>query len=109
VNEKEQEMENRNVTPVHPGEVIIEEFLKPLGVSQAKLALQMRVPQQRINEIVNGKRAVSADTALRLSIVFEGTTPEFWMSLQCKYDIRMAKRKNGERIAREAIPLDVCV
>jgi len=95
------------VNAVHPGEVILEEFLKPLGISQTKLAMQMRVPQQRINEIVHGKRAVTADTALRLSIVFEGTTPEFWMSLQCKYDIRMARRKDGERITREAIPLDV--
>ncbi len=95
------------VNPVHPGDVILEEFLKPLGISQAKLALQMRVSQQRINEIVNNKRAITADTALRLSIVFEGTTPEFWMSLQNKYDIRMARRENGERIAREAIPFEI--
>lgn len=100
--------EKGSVNPVHPGEVILEEFLKPLNISQAKLALQMRVPQQRINEIVNGKRAITADTALRLSVVFAGTTPEFWMSLQNKYDIRMAKRKNGERIAREALPFEIC-
>ncbi|HAF61276.1 MAG TPA: addiction module antidote protein, HigA family [Anaerolineaceae bacterium] len=100
-------IEKGMVTPVHPGEVIREEFLKPLGISQAKLALQMRVPQQRINEIVNGKRAITADTALRLAIVFEGTTPEFWMSLQTKYDIRMEKRKRGDQIAREAIPFEI--
>ncbi len=97
------------VHPVHPGEVILEEFLRPLDISQAKLALQMRVPQQRINEIVNGKRAVTADTALRLAVVFTGTTPEFWMSLQNEYDIRMARRKNGERILQEAIPFEVTV
>ena len=76
--------------PVHPGEVLDEEFLGPLGLSQNKAALAMRVPTRRVNEIVHGKRAVTADTALRLARTF-GTTPEFWMNLQARYDLEVAR------------------
>ncbi|MDK2981171.1 MAG: antitoxin HigA [Chloroflexota bacterium] len=86
--------------PLHPGEVLLEEYLKPLNVSQNKLALHMRVPAQRISEIINGKRAITADTAVRLAKVI-GTTPEFWLSLQMDYDLQMTIRSEGERINRE--------
>ena len=78
----------------------MEEYLKPLGVSQNKLALHMRVPAQRINEIINGKRAITADTAVRLAKVI-GTTPEFWLSLQMDFDLQMTMRSEGDRINRE--------
>ncbi len=90
--------------PLHPGEVLSEEYLKPLGVSQNKLALNMRVPAQRISEIVNGKRAITADTALRLSKVI-GTTPEFWMSLQTDYDLQVEEQEYGAQIEQEVIPM----
>jgi len=86
--------------PLHPGEVLMEEYLKPLGVSQNKLALHMRVPAQRISEIIKGKRAITADTAVRLAKVI-GTTPEFWLSLQMDYDLQMTMRSEGERINQE--------
>jgi len=86
--------------PLHPGEVLVEEYLKPLNISQNKLALHMRVPAQRISEIINGKRAITADTAVRLAKVI-GTTPEFWLSLQMDYDLQMTIRSEGERINRE--------
>jgi addiction module HigA family antidote len=73
-------------SPLHRGEVLLEEYLKPLGISQMKLALNMHVPAQRINDIINGNRAITADTALRLSKVI-GTTAEIWMSLQMDYDL----------------------
>ncbi len=86
--------------PLHPGEVLLEEYLNPLGISQNKLALHMRVPAQRISEIIKGKRAITADTAVRLAKVI-GTTPEFWLSLQMDYDLQMTIRCEGERINRE--------
>lgn len=90
--------------PLHPGEVLLEEYLKPLGVSQNRLALSMRIPAQRINEIINGKRAITADTAIRLAKVI-GTTPEFWMSLQMDYDLQTTIRKEGKKIEREVEPI----
>ena len=86
--------------PLHPGEVLMEEYLKPLGVSQNKLALHMRLPAQRISEIIKGKRAITANTAVRLAKVI-GTTPEFWLSLQMDYDLQMTIQSEGERIDRE--------
>ncbi|MEW6339724.1 MAG: HigA family addiction module antitoxin [Paraburkholderia sp.] len=76
---------------IHPGEVLNEEFLVPMGMSQNALARAMKVPPRRINEIVHGERAVSADTALRLSIVL-GTTPQFWLGLQSDYDLEEAAK-----------------
>ena len=90
--------------PVHPGEVLAEEFLGPLGLSQNKAAMSMRVPARRINEIVKGKRSVTADTALRLARYF-GTTPEFWVNLQAYYDLEVARDESGARIAREVLAL----
>ncbi len=90
--------------PLHPGEVLLEEYLKPLNISQNKLALHLRVPAQRISEIINGKRAIIADTAIRLSKVI-GTTPEFWLSLQMDYDLQVTIRSEGERINREVEPM----
>jgi addiction module HigA family antidote len=81
----------KKLANVHPGEVLNEEFLLPLGMSQNALARAMRVPPRRINEIVHGARAVSADTALRLAIVLR-TTPQFWLGLQADYDLEEAAR-----------------
>ena len=77
---------------IHPGEILLEEFLKPMGLSQNKLAIELRVPAHRINEIVHGKRGVTADTALRFSKFF-GVTPGFWMGLQDEFELREARYK----------------
>jgi addiction module HigA family antidote len=89
--------------PVHPGEVLLEEFLKPTGLSQNRLALDVGVPSRRINEIVLGKRGISADTALRLARYF-GTSPQFWLGLQADYDLDVAEESLGERLEREVRP-----
>ncbi len=93
-------MAERRMQPIHPGEVLQEEFLKPMGLSQNRLALDLGVPARRINEIVQGKRSVTADTALRLSRYF-GTSPQFWMGLQTDYDLDMANDRLGKRLERE--------
>lgn len=77
--------------PIHPGEILLEEFLKPMEISINKLAREIGVPPGRISTIVNGKRAITADTALRLAAFF-GTTPELWLNLQADYDLRVARR-----------------
>ena len=86
--------------PIHPGEVLREEFLIPLGMSAHALALELRVPAPRINDIVRERRAVTPDTALRLARYF-GTTPQFWMNLQTSYDLKSAEIKIGSKIATE--------
>lgn len=86
--------------PVHPGEVLMEEFLKPMSLSQNRLAISIGVPARRINEIVLGKRAVSADTALRLARFF-GTSAQFWAGLQSQYDLDVAEEELGGRLERE--------
>ncbi len=88
------------IPPVHPGEVLLEEFLKPMGLSQNRLALSIRVPARRINEIVLGKRRVSADTALRLGRFFS-MTPQFWLGLQMEYDLEVAEDALQGRLNRE--------
>lgn len=88
---------------VHPGEVLLEEFLKPLGISQNKLARDLRVPPRRINEIVLGKRSVTPDTALRLSRYF-GSSARFWLGLQLDFDLEEANRNLSETIRREIQP-----
>jgi addiction module HigA family antidote len=93
-------MTNTKLLPVHPGEVLLEEFLKPLAVSQYRLVKDISVPARRINEIVHGQRAVSADTALRLAR-YLGTSDQFWMNLQVRYDLEMQKDKLGDRLGRE--------
>lgn len=86
--------------PVHPGEVLLEEFLKPMGISQNKLAINMSVPARRINEIVLEKRGITADTALRLARFF-GTSAEFWLGLQAQYDLDIAAERLGDRLNQE--------
>src|SRR5207302_4592739 len=88
------------MAPVHPGEILLEEFLKPLGVSQYKLAKELGVPARRINEIVHGQRRISADTALRLARFF-GTSERFWINLQARYDLEVVKDRLGSRLERE--------
>jgi addiction module HigA family antidote len=97
-------MSQKDFPPLHPGEVLLEEFLKPLGLSQHQLALKMRVSPQKINDIVHAKRGVSADTALRLARVL-GTTPEFWMGLQSDFDLETAADALGSRLQSEVTPL----
>ncbi len=95
------------VTPdrvtTHPGEVLAEEFLKPLGLSVNALAMALRVPATRIGAIIKGERAVTADTALRLARFF-GTSPEFWVNMQALYDLTKARQKSGVTIARDVHP-----
>ena len=93
-------MTKDKLNPVHPGEILMEEFLKPMGISQNKLARSIGVPPRRINEIVLEKRSVSADTALRLAQYF-GTSAKFWMGLQSDYDLDITKDKVGQRIQKE--------
>ncbi len=90
----------QKLAPIRPGEILLEEFLKPLGLSQYRLAKDISVPTRRINEIVLGKRAISPDTALRLSRFF-GLSDRFWMNLQARYDIEVAKDKLADRLERE--------
>ncbi len=93
------------IRPIHPGEIIKEEYLKPLGMSASALATALRVPAPRINDVVREKRSISIDTALRLSRYFN-TTAQFWMNLQTNYDLKMAQ-KNSEDIKREVLPIRV--
>lgn len=93
-------MKKRVLHPVHPGEVLSKEFLKPLGLSQNKLAVNIGVPARRINEIVLEKRKVSADTALRLGRFF-GMSSEFWLGLQSQYDLDIAADALGDRLTKE--------
>lgn len=89
--------------PLHPGEVLLEEFMKPLGLSGNKLGLELRVPSNRILEITKGERSLSADTALRLARYF-GNSPDFWMNLQARYDLLKASDELGATIEREINP-----
>ncbi len=88
------------LAPIHPGEVLLEEFLKPMGLSQNRLALDIRVPARRINEIVLGKRRITVDTALRLARFFN-MSPQFWLGLQMDYDLDLVEDELAEKIARE--------
>jgi addiction module HigA family antidote len=90
----------KKMAPVHPGEILFEEFLKPLGVSQYRLAKDINVPPRRINEIVHGKRSISADTALRLARYF-GLSERFWLNLQSRYDLEIEKDKLDRRLEDE--------
>ena len=86
--------------PIHPGEILLEEFLEPMGISQYRLAKDLSVPPRRINEIVLGKRAITPDTALRLSLFF-GLSERFWINLQSRYDIEIEKDKLENRLKKE--------
>ena len=93
-------MKKDRIPPVHPGEILLEEFLKPMGISQNRLALDMRVPPRRINEIVHGKRRITADTALRMGRYFD-MSPQFWLGLQMDYDLDMEEDRLGARLIQE--------
>jgi addiction module HigA family antidote len=85
--------------PIHPGEILSEEFMKPLGISINRLSRDLHVPPNRVHSIVHGTRAITADTALRLGTYF-GMTPETWLNLQSEYDLRIARRRAGEEIVK---------
>lgn len=88
------------IDPIHPGEILLEEFLVPFGLSQYRLAKDISVPRRRINEIVKGLRSITADTALRLSRYF-GNTPHFWINLQSRYDLEVERERLGDRLDKE--------
>jgi addiction module HigA family antidote len=94
----------RDMPPIHPGEILIEDFLKPLGITQYRLAKSIGVPQRRIGEIVAGKRAVTADTALRLARFF-GTDAQSWVNLQAHYDLEIARERLEGRLEKEVTPM----
>jgi addiction module HigA family antidote len=96
-------MSSRDLPPVHPGEILLEDFLKPMGITRYRLAKAIGVPQRRIHEICAGKRAITADTALRLARFF-GTDAQSWMNLQAGYDLETAEELLAERIEREVTP-----
>lgn len=93
-------MAKRKLAPVHPGEVLLEEFVGPLGLSQYRLSREINVPPRRINEIVHGKRAITADTALRLARFFT-TSERFWLNLQSRYDLEIERDRLGDRLRKE--------
>jgi antitoxin HigA-1 len=97
-------MARKKLAPVHPGEILEEEFLKPLGLTQYRLGKGLGVPARRINEIVLGKRAISADTALRLGRFF-GNTSRFWLNLQTSYDLEIETDRLGDRLVRDVVVL----
>lgn len=99
---KKQRMPAKALHPIHPGEILLEEFLVPFGLSQYRLANDISVPPRRINEIVHGKRAISADTALRLARYF-GTSERFWLNLQVRYDLEIEKEHLGKRLQQEVL------
>ena len=96
-------MKKRDFPPIHPGEVLVKEFLKPLGISQYRLAKDIGVTPRRINEIVHGRRAISADTALRLGQFF-GMEAQFWMNLQSRYDMEVTRDQHQDKIKKEVRP-----
>jgi addiction module HigA family antidote len=93
----------QTMPPIHPGETLREDFMKPLGLTANRLAINLRVPAARIGEIVNGRRAITADTALRLARYF-GMSPRFWTNLQANYDLEVTQDAIGKRITEEIIP-----
>ena len=95
---------SERLAPIHPGEILFEEFLVPMGISQYRLAKDTSVPPRRINEIVHGKRGISADTALRLARFF-GTSERFWVNLQTRYELEVEKDRLGMRLDEEVRPL----
>ena len=93
-------MKTRKIQPIHPGKILLEDFLKPMGISQYRLARDTHVPPRRINEIVHGIRAISADTSLRLSRYFN-LSERFWLNLQSRYDLEQGKDLLGDRLESE--------
>ena len=99
-------MKNKKLPPIHPGEILREEFLEPMGISQYRLAKDISVPPRRINEIVHGKRSITADTALRLGRFF-GMSPQFWLNLQTRYDLEVTQDLLENRLDEEVHTLKV--
>jgi addiction module HigA family antidote len=99
-------MNEDKLMPIHPGEVLLEEFLKPMNLSQNQIALALRVPARRINEIIHGKRRITADTALRLARYFN-MSPQFWLGLQMDYDLDVAEDELGDRLNNEVAVMTV--
>ncbi len=99
-------MKNKKLPPIHPGEILREEFLEPMGISQYRLAKDISVPPRRINEIVHGKRSITVDTALRLGRFF-GMSPQFWLNLQTRYDLEMTEDLLEDRLDEEVHTLKV--
>mgnify|MGYP005852996759 FL=1 len=93
----------KTMPPIHPGETLREDFLKPLGLTAHRLAIELRTPVTRVNDIVRGKRSITADTALRLARYF-GTTPQFWMNLQANYDLEVVQDARGSEITGRITP-----
>ncbi len=93
----------KTMPPIHPGETLREDFLKPLGLSANRVAIELQVSVTRVNDVLRGKRAITADTALRLARYF-GTTPQFWMNLQANYDLELAQDAHGPEIADRIRP-----
>ena len=96
---------DKKLNPIHPGEILMEEFLKPIGVSQYRLAKDISVPPRRINEIVHGRRSITADTALRFGRFF-GMSPQFWLNLQTRYDLEVTEDSLGNRLEKEVHRLE---
>ncbi|NVM25294.1 MAG: HigA family addiction module antidote protein [Desulfobacterales bacterium] len=99
-------MKNKKLPPIHPGEILRSEFLEPMGISQYRLAKDISVPPRRINEIVHGKRSITADTALRLARFF-GMSPQFWLNLQTRYDLEVTEDLLEDRLDQEVHALKV--
>ena len=99
-------MNKRKISPIHPGEILMEEFLKPMGISQYRLAKDISVPPRRINEIVHGNRGITADTALRLGRYF-GISPQFWINLQAHFDLAHEEDRIGSRLDHEVHALAI--
>jgi addiction module HigA family antidote len=95
-------MVEKKLPPIHPGEILLEEFLKPMGISQYKIAKDINVPARRINEIVHGTRTITPDTALRLSRYF-GLSERFWLNLQSRYDLELEKDRLSDRLEKEVV------
>ena len=98
-------MKEKKLLPIHPGEILLDEFLKPMGISQYRLSKDIGVPPRRINEIIHGKRSISADTALRLGRYF-GMSPQFWLNLQGRYDLEVTEDLLEDRLDKEVHALN---
>jgi addiction module HigA family antidote len=100
-------MKQKKLPPIHPGQILFEEFLQPMGISQYRLAKDTNVPPRRINEIVHSKRVITADTALRLGKFFN-MSPQFWMNLQSRYELELAEDKLEDRLGKEVHTYQAC-
>lgn len=101
-------METKKLLPVHPGKILLHEFIKPLGLTQNELALALHIPSRRVNEIVTGKRSITADMALRLATYFNNS-PQFWLGLQMDYELDIAEDKFEQKIKQEIIPRKIAM